>query len=86
MNQIIRKIKQGIRKVLRWLKNFLFGFRGTAIYCPYCKSYNVEPTTESQILNNGKWHETYHLECKKCHAVAHMTEMWSMKDNSKEIK
>lgn len=76
MNNMIRKVKRGIRRILRWLKKFLFGFKATAIYCPYCKSYDVAPITESQILNDGTWHETYNLKCRDCHAVAHVTEVW----------
>lgn len=66
-------------KRLTWkrIKNILFGFTGTAIHCPYCKSLHVRTLGKSTIVErNGRWDEAYDMVCKDCNAKASMIEIW----------
>jgi ribosomal protein S27E len=60
----------------RWSKRivgWLFGFTGTAIYCPKCKSMNV--TFGDTVINCNA--ETYDVKCKDCGATGTITEKWN---------
>lgn len=64
---------------LTWkkIKNLLFGFTGTLIYCPYCKSPHVRTVGKSTIVEkDGEWYETYNMQCKDCKSKAKMYEVW----------
>lgn len=84
MKKLMKKIWIVTKKVLTFLKDVLFGYKGTAIYCPYCHSYKVHPITDSKIQSDGQWHETYKLECGKCHSIADMTEIWDKQSSYKK--
>lgn len=59
------------------LKNLLFGFTGTAIHCPYCKSLHVRTMSKSKIEENEHgWDEQYYMKCQDCGADAKMQELW----------
>lgn len=55
------------------LKNIFFGFTGTAIHCPYCKSMNVK---FGKSMNKGNV-EKYKVSCRDCGAKGHVKETWS---------
>lgn len=65
----------------RWfkkLKNLFFGFQGTAIHCPKCKSLHVN-FGESVITGNT---EIYPVNCKDCGAGGIITEVWNFESDS----
>lgn len=63
------------------IKNLFFGFTGTAIHCPYCKSMHVITVGGSVIRNNdNKWDEHYEMKCCDCGSEALMRETWFKKE------
>lgn len=67
-------------KLRKKIKNILFGFTGTAIHCPKCKSMNV---TFGKSTINGNI-ESYDVKCKDCGAVGNIVETWFDFDKFKE--
>lgn len=61
---------------IKRLNNWLFGFTGTLIYCPKCKSSRVkfgEITKNEGIVGNM---ETYPVTCLDCGAEGIVSETW----------
>lgn len=72
------KIKKGWRKRI---KNIFFGFQGTALHCPKCKSLSVtfgdsKVTKMLEISSGFVIREEYPVYCKDCKAVGHVAEVW----------
>lgn len=70
-------IKWNIKRI----KNLLFGFQGTAIHCPKCKSLNVS-FGKSEIIGNI---ESYDVKCNDCKSWGKVKETWYKEHESPSI-
>lgn len=71
-----------MRTWMKRFKNIFFGFTGTAIHCPKCKSLNVT-FGKSKFKDNT---ESYIVVCKDCPAFGLVTETWFDKDEREKQK
>lgn len=55
------------------IKNIFFGFTGTAIHCPNCKSMNV---TFSNSIFHEDGAESYAVRCRDCNSKGIVIEKW----------
>lgn len=55
------------------IKNIFFGFKGTAIHCPNCKSMNV---TFSNSIFDKDGVESYAVRCRDCGSKGVILEKW----------
>jgi len=65
-----------LKFIRKRISNFLFGFSGTLIYCPFCGSAHVKFGKSQIALQDDKHKETYLVKCKNCGAVGQIHEGW----------
>ena len=50
--------------------------KGTALFCPFCKSIEVVHSNYEKVEDDEKLLETYDVICSKCGAKAKVNEEW----------
>lgn len=68
----MRNMKIFINKI----KDILFGYKATFIYCPKCKSKNVAFGEIILVQQEMGMTETYPVMCNTCEAQGYITETW----------
>jgi len=66
-----------VKSIYKAISNWWFGFEGTLIYCPKCKSPKVKFGEITYLKGMAKDVETYPVYCNNCGATGEISETWN---------
>ena len=56
--------------------------KGTALYCPYCRSWHISHSTPEQRHEDSRHTDRYAVTCLDCGAHGTIMERWEAKEEN----